>query len=90
MNTLELFMLTLHEQFLLIVHILSWKGGKSMDKFVFLFLACILAGFALINVPLAGSPLASIQPITSFIGILAILVFSLVLILKGILALVGK
>jgi hypothetical protein len=66
------------------------KGGRSMDKFVFLFLACILAGFALIKLPLAGSPLASIEPITFFIGILTILVFSLVLIFKGIMALAGK
>ncbi|MED4968327.1 hypothetical protein [Parageobacillus toebii] len=56
-----------------------------MDKFVFLFLACILAGFALINLPLAG-----IQPITSLIGIVAVLVFSLILIFKGIMALAGK
>ncbi|BDG36459.1 hypothetical protein [Saccharococcus caldoxylosilyticus] len=61
-----------------------------MDKLAFLFLACILAGFALIKLPLAGSPLAGIQPITSLIGILAILVFSLVLIFRGIMALVGK
>ncbi|MBA2875443.1 hypothetical protein [Thermaerobacillus caldiproteolyticus] len=61
-----------------------------MGNFVFLFLACILAGFALINLPLAGSALAAIQPITSLIGILAILVFSLVLIFKGIIALVDK
>ncbi|WP_199427051.1 hypothetical protein [Thermaerobacillus caldiproteolyticus] len=61
-----------------------------MDNFVFLYLACILAGFALINLPLAGSLLAGIQPVTSLIGILTILVFSLVLIFKGIIALVGK
>jgi hypothetical protein len=66
------------------------KGERSMDKFVFLFLACILAGFALINLPLAGSPLAGIQPITSLIGIVAVLVFSLILIFKGIMALAGK
>jgi hypothetical protein len=61
-----------------------------MDKPVLLFLACVLAGFALIKLPLAGSFLASIAPITSVIGILAILVFSLVIIFKGIIALVGK
>ncbi|MBA2875429.1 hypothetical protein [Thermaerobacillus caldiproteolyticus] len=61
-----------------------------MDNFVFLYLACILAGFALINLPLAGSLLAGIKPVTSLIGILTILVFSLVLIFKGIIALVGK
>jgi hypothetical protein len=66
------------------------KGGISMNHSAFLFLACILAGFALIKLPLAGSPLAALEPITFLIGILAILVFSFVLIFKGILALVGK
>jgi hypothetical protein len=60
-----------------------------MDKLVLLFLA-VLAGFALIKVPLAGTVLAGIAPITSLIGVLAVLVFSLVLIFKGILALLGK
>jgi hypothetical protein len=64
------------------------KGGKSMDNSAFLYLACILAGFALIRLPLAGSPLAGIEPITSLIGIFAILVFSVILIFKGIIALV--
>lgn len=61
-----------------------------MDKIAFLFLACILAGFALIKLPLAGTVLVSLQPVTSLIGILAIFVFSIVLIFKGIIALLGK
>jgi hypothetical protein len=64
------------------------KGGINMDRLVLLFLA-VLAGFALIRLPLAGA-LAGIEPITSLIGILAVLVFSLVIIFKGILALIGK
>jgi hypothetical protein len=62
------------------------KGGRSMDKSAFLFLACILAGFALIKLPLAGTPLAGIEPITFLIGIFAVLVFSVILIFKGIIA----
>jgi hypothetical protein len=53
-------------------------------------LAGILAGFALIKVPLAGTFLASLSPITTLIGILAIVVFSLFLIFKGLMALLGK
>lgn len=61
-----------------------------MDRFIFLMLACILAGFALLRVPLSGTFLASIEPITKIIGILAIVIFSLVLIFKGLVALLGK
>ncbi|MEK4485494.1 hypothetical protein MHH81_07790 [Psychrobacillus sp. FSL H8-0484] len=61
-----------------------------MDRFILLMLACILAGFALLKVPLAGTFLAGIEPITNIIGILAIVIFSLILIFKGLVALVGK
>ena len=61
-----------------------------MDRFILLMLASILAGFALLKVPLAGTFLAGIAPITNVIGILAILIFSLVLIFKGLMALLGK
>jgi hypothetical protein len=61
-----------------------------MEKSYLLMLACILAGFALIRVPLGGTFLASLSPITSLIGILAIVVFSLFLIFKGVMALLGK
>jgi hypothetical protein len=61
-----------------------------MDRLVLLYLACVLAGFALIELPLAGTALASIAPVTFYIGILSVLVFSLILIFKGISALVGK
>lgn len=61
-----------------------------MDRLIFLFLAAILAGFALIRVPLEGTVLASIAPITSLIGLLAILVFSIVIVVKAVLGLIGK
>jgi hypothetical protein len=61
-----------------------------MDRVAFLMLACVLAGFALLRVPLAGTFLASLQPFTNIIGILAILVFSLFLIYKGLKAMAGK
>ncbi|PFA63251.1 hypothetical protein CN378_19740 [Bacillus sp. AFS015802] len=61
-----------------------------MDRFILLWVAGILSGFALLNVPLSGTFLASIAQVTDIIGILAILVFSLVLIYKGIRALFGK
>ena len=61
-----------------------------MDRFIFLMLAGVLAGFALLKVPLTGTFLASIEPVTNIIGILAIVIFSLVLIFKGLVALSGK
>ena len=57
-----------------------------MDRLILLMLAGIIAGFVLVKAPLSGSFLASIEPITSTIGILAILVFSLYLIYKGLMA----
>ncbi|RLQ94300.1 hypothetical protein [Falsibacillus albus] len=61
-----------------------------MDRLVLLMLASILAGFSLLKVPLAGTFLASIEPVTTVIGILTILIFSLTLIYKGLSALLGK
>ncbi|MCU9612802.1 hypothetical protein OEV98_04470 [Caldibacillus lycopersici] len=61
-----------------------------MEKHTLLFLAAILAGFALYRAPIAGSVLAGLEPVTSLIGLLAILVFSIVLIIKAILALLGR
>lgn len=55
-----------------------------MDNRIFLFLATILSGFALIKVPLADTFLASISPFTTILGILTVLVFSLVLIYKAV------
>ncbi|WP_160725105.1 hypothetical protein [Bacillus sp. USDA818B3_A] len=61
-----------------------------MDNRIFLYLATILSGFALIKVPLAGSFLESVSPVTDILGILTILIFSLVLIYKGVKSLFQK
>ena len=61
-----------------------------MDRFILLMLASILAGFALLKVPLSGTFLAGLEPIINLIGILAIVIFSLVLLYKGLMALLGK
>lgn len=61
-----------------------------MDRLILLMLASILAGFALIKVPLSGTFLAGLEPITDIIGIVAILIFSLFLIFKGLMGLLGK
>ncbi|MEH7238220.1 hypothetical protein [Bacillus sp. JJ1562] len=61
-----------------------------MDKFVFLFVACILAGFALIRVTAYDTVLVSLHPVLTLVGVITIFVFSFVLIFRGILALLGK
>ncbi|MGM0751514.1 MAG: hypothetical protein ACQET6_06245 [Bacillota bacterium] len=61
-----------------------------MDRFVLLMLAGILAGFVLTEVPLAGTFLASVATILSLIGVVAMVVFSLYLIYKGVLAILGR
>ncbi|MED4401753.1 hypothetical protein [Metabacillus fastidiosus] len=54
-----------------------------MNYSIFLFLAAILSGFALIQVPIAGTFLASLAPFTTVVGLLTVLIFSLVIIYKG-------
>ncbi|WP_158736440.1 hypothetical protein [Alteribacillus sp. YIM 98480] len=61
-----------------------------MDSWIFLMLASILAGFALIKVPLEGTFLEGIIPVTTIIGILSVLIFSFYLIFKGVRFLFGK
>ncbi|BCB02706.1 hypothetical protein [Bacillus sp. KH172YL63] len=61
-----------------------------MDRFILLLLAGIVSGFALLKVPLDGTFLESVAPVTDIIGILAILIFSLFLIFKGVMAMLGK
>lgn len=61
-----------------------------MDNRVFLFFVTILSGFALIKLPLTDSFLESISPVTNILGILTVLVFSLVLIYKGVKNLFSK
>ncbi|MDL4842317.1 hypothetical protein [Aquibacillus rhizosphaerae] len=59
-----------------------------MNGFSILYLGCILAGFALIKVPLQGM-LAPLEPLAFLVGVLAILLFSCVLIFNGLVALLG-
>lgn len=61
-----------------------------MDRFILLMLAGIVAGFALVRAPLTSTFLEGIVPVTNIIGVLAILIFSLFLIYKGLRAMVGK
>ncbi|WP_026567085.1 hypothetical protein [Bacillus sp. UNC41MFS5] len=61
-----------------------------MDNRILLFFVSILSGFALIRVPLADSFLESISPVTDIIGMLTVLVFSCVLIYKGVKGLFSK
>ncbi|MCT2536736.1 hypothetical protein NC661_14115 [Aquibacillus koreensis] len=60
-----------------------------MDRYPLLFLACILAGFALIRVPLTGF-LEPLSPLVFLVGVLSILVFSCVIIYHGVMALIKK
>lgn len=61
-----------------------------MENRVLLYFVAILSGYALIKVPLTGSFLAGITPITNILGILTVLVFALVLIYKGVKSLFSK
>ena len=60
-----------------------------LDRSPLLYLACIIAGFALLRVPLTGF-FAPLSPLVVLIGVLAILLFSVVLIIQGLLSLAGK
>ena len=61
-----------------------------MDNRIFLFLATILSGFALIKVNLEETFLSALTPYFNILGILTVLVFSLVLIYKGVRSLFSK
>ncbi len=61
-----------------------------MDNRIFLFLATIFSGFALIKVPLANSFLESVSIVTDTLGILTVIIFSLVLTYKGVRSLFNK
>lgn len=52
-----------------------------------LYFACMLAGFALIHISLTGTFLASLGALIHIIGILAALVFALVIIIHGVVVL---
>jgi hypothetical protein len=60
-----------------------------LDRSPFLYFLCVLAGFALLRVPLTGF-FAPLSPLVLLIGVLAVLLFSLVLIIQGVLSLVKR
>ncbi|MGE8205779.1 hypothetical protein ACQKP0_14580 [Heyndrickxia sp. NPDC080065] len=57
---------------------------------VLLFLAAIVAGFALLGLSLLGVVTATLATVLEFIGAAAVVVFAIVLIVKAIMALFGK
>lgn len=57
---------------------------------VWLYLACILAGFALVNLPTSAFITAGIASFFAIVGAIAIIVFSLALLYFGVRALIGK
>jgi hypothetical protein len=60
-----------------------------LDRSPFLYFLCILAGFALLRVELTGF-FAPLSPLVLLIGVIAVLLFSLVLIFHGVLCLVKR
>jgi hypothetical protein len=60
-----------------------------LERSPLLYLSCIIAGFALLRVPLTGF-FAPLSPLVILIGVLTILLFSMVLIIHGLLCLAGK
>lgn len=61
-----------------------------MSQSMFVFLSAILAGLALIYIPLTGTFLASLTPFVTTIGLLTVLVFSFVIIYKSLRHLFNK
>ncbi|UOR10299.1 hypothetical protein [Halobacillus amylolyticus] len=55
-----------------------------------LYLACILAGFALANIPTSAVITAEVASFFSIIGGIAIIVFALALLYLGVKALINK
>ncbi|MBE4907526.1 hypothetical protein IMZ08_05540 [Bacillus luteolus] len=60
------------------------------DNLVFLYLACILAGFAIIKISTTAAILISLKPILIIIAVIVILLFSFLIIWKGIKTLMKK
>ncbi|WP_078547855.1 hypothetical protein [Litchfieldia alkalitelluris] len=60
-----------------------------MPHYILLFLACILSGFALLKVTLTGT-LAALNPLLGLVATLVIIIFSIVIIIKGFIALFKK
>ncbi|MDP4169647.1 MAG: hypothetical protein Q8906_03480 [Bacillota bacterium] len=60
-----------------------------MNSVPFLYLACLLAGFALVNLP-AISFLVGLTGFFNIVGVVAIIVFSFALLYLGLKALINK
>ena len=54
------------------------------------YLFAVLAGFGLLHAPISGSFLGSLTPVFDVIGLLSVVIFSLVLIYKGIVAFINE
>ena len=61
-----------------------------MHPLAFLYLACILSGFALVKVPTSAVITAGIASFFHILGGIAIIVFSLALLYLGVKALIKK
>ncbi len=59
-------------------------------ELIFLFLASILAGFALILLPLGGTPLASLASVLALVGVVVVILFAIAIIIKGVKSLLHK
>jgi len=60
-----------------------------MNSTTFLYLSCIIAGFALIKITLSGF-LEPLEPLSVLVGALTVLVFSCIIIFNGLMTLLGK
>jgi hypothetical protein len=69
------------------MHILLLRRDEKMNQTAVLFLACILAGYALIKLALWAPFLASLATILVIVGGIAILVFGLAILYLGVKAL---
>lgn len=61
----------------------------KVDSLLFLYLACILAGFAIIKIS-TSAILVSLKPILVIIAVIVILLFSFLIIWKGLKTLMRK
>ncbi|MGV3488159.1 MAG: hypothetical protein ACO1OC_06190 [Tuberibacillus sp.] len=65
-------------------------AGIDFNRPVLLYFVCLLVGFALTKVQLTGTFLAALGTAVNLIGVLAILVFALVLLYIGVRSLINK
>lgn len=62
----------------------------KIDSLLFLYLACILAGFAIIKISTTAAILVSLKPILVIIAVIVILLFAFLIIWKGLKTLMKK